>query len=76
MIYWRALLLGRCTSSIRCTIAAPTSRMSTPRSVKPGKFLPSISAEDRLQVDEPWDYDRLSGNTQDRIIKWMRENMK
>ena len=34
------------------------------------------SAEDRLLIDEPWDYDRLSGTMQDRIIKWMRENMK
>jgi dienelactone hydrolase len=33
-------------------------------------------AEDRLLIDEPWDYDRLSSATQERIIKWMRENMK
>jgi len=33
-------------------------------------------AEERLKIDEPWDYDRLSAGTQERIIKWMRENMK
>jgi hypothetical protein len=40
------------------------------------KVFALYQAEDRLQTDEPWDYDRMSGNTQDRIVKWMRENMK
>ena len=33
-------------------------------------------AEDSLKIDEPWDYDRLAGYTQDRIVLWMRQNMK
>jgi dienelactone hydrolase len=33
-------------------------------------------AEDRLKLDEPWDYNRLAGYTQDRIVLWMRQNMK
>jgi hypothetical protein len=40
------------------------------------KVFALYGAEDHLKIDEPWDYDRLSGNTQDRIIKWMSENMK
>jgi dienelactone hydrolase len=40
------------------------------------KVFALYQAEDRLQTDEPWDYDRMSGNAQDRIVKWMRENMK
>jgi pimeloyl-ACP methyl ester carboxylesterase len=33
-------------------------------------------ASDKLKLDEPWDYTRLPAATQDRIIKWMNENMK
>ena len=33
-------------------------------------------AEDNLKLDEPWDYNRLAGYTQDRIVLWMRQNMK
>jgi dienelactone hydrolase len=29
-----------------------------------------------LQLDEPWDYNRLSAESQDRIIAWMKANMK
>src|SRR5262249_37146603 len=32
-------------------------------------------ASDKLQLDEPWDYNRLPATSQDRIIKWMSENM-
>ena len=41
-----------------------------------GKVFALYGAEDHLTVDEPWDYDRLSAGAQERIIKWMRENMK
>jgi len=27
-------------------------------------------------LDEPWDYNRLPEATQDRIIKWMDENLR
>ena len=40
------------------------------------KYCAFYGAEDRLLIDEPRDYDRLSNNTQERIIKWMRKNMK
>lgn len=33
-------------------------------------------AADELVLDEPWDYNRLPEATQDRIIKWMGENMR
>jgi dienelactone hydrolase len=33
-------------------------------------------AADKLVLDEPFDYNRLPEATQDRIIKWMTENMK
>jgi pimeloyl-ACP methyl ester carboxylesterase len=33
-------------------------------------------ASDKLKLDEPWDYTRLPTATQDRIIKWMNENLK
>ena len=33
-------------------------------------------AADKLELDEPWDYTRLPTVTQDRILKWMSENMK
>ena len=33
-------------------------------------------AEDKLILDEPWDYNRLPEATQDRIIEWMSENMQ
>ena len=33
-------------------------------------------ASDKLKLDEPWDYTRLPTATQERIIKWMNENMK
>jgi dienelactone hydrolase len=33
-------------------------------------------AEDKLRIDEPYDYDRLSSFLQDRILLWMRDNMK
>jgi len=25
----------------------------------------------KIELEEPWDYNRLPENTQDRIIKWM-----
>ncbi len=34
------------------------------------------NADEKLKVDEPWDYNRLAGYAQDRIVLWMRENMK
>ena len=32
-------------------------------------------AEEKLQLDEPWDYNRLPTASQDRIIEWMSEKM-
>ncbi len=40
------------------------------------KVFTLYGAKNNFQIDEPWDYDRLSSATQERIIKWMRENMK
>ena len=40
------------------------------------KVFALYGAEDLLKTDEPWDYDRLSSTTQERITQWMRENMK
>jgi dienelactone hydrolase len=34
------------------------------------------NAENKLMLDEPWDYARLPTPTQERIIKWMAENMR
>ena len=34
------------------------------------------SAADKLVLDEPWDYNRLPEATQDRIVKWMGDNMR
>ena len=33
-------------------------------------------AEEQLMLDEPWDYNRLPAASQDRIIKWMNDNLK
>jgi pimeloyl-ACP methyl ester carboxylesterase len=33
-------------------------------------------ASDRLVLDDPWDYFRLSGAVQDRIIKWMSQTLR
>jgi pimeloyl-ACP methyl ester carboxylesterase len=33
-------------------------------------------ASDKVMLDEPLDYNRLPENTQDRIIDWMKKNMK
>ncbi|HVT90309.1 MAG TPA: alpha/beta fold hydrolase [Tepidisphaeraceae bacterium] len=34
------------------------------------------NATNKLVLDEPWDYNRLPQATQDRIIDWMKANMK
>ena len=34
------------------------------------------NAENLVMLDEPWDYNRLPLGTQERVIKWMGENMK
>ncbi len=33
-------------------------------------------ASPRLDLEEPWDYNRLPAKTQDRIVTWMSGNMK
>jgi pimeloyl-ACP methyl ester carboxylesterase len=33
-------------------------------------------ADDKLMLDEPWDYNRLPTASQDRIIQWMTDNMR
>jgi dienelactone hydrolase len=33
-------------------------------------------AGDKLKIDEPWDYNHLASDMQDRIMLWMRQNMK
>ena len=76
MIYWRQLLLGRCTSSIHGTIAAPISRMSTRCSVKPRECSRStapkiVSWSTNLGITTA-----CRARRRKRIIKWMRENMK
>ncbi len=40
------------------------------------KIYSLYEAPDKLMLDEPWDYNRLPEATQDRIIKWMSENMR
>ncbi len=40
------------------------------------KVFSLYNASDKLVLDEPWDYNRLPEATQDRIIKWMSENMR
>ena len=75
MIYWRQLLLGRCTSSYpRYDRGANFQDVHAVLGEAARVF--ALDAEDRLLVDEPWDYDRLSIVMQERIIKWMCENMK
>jgi pimeloyl-ACP methyl ester carboxylesterase len=39
------------------------------------KIYTLYNAAGKLQLDEPWDYNRLPEATQDRIIQWMGENM-
>lgn len=41
-----------------------------------GKVFSLYNAKSKLVMDEPWDYFRLSLPAQDRIVKWMTENMK
>ncbi|HEY2881979.1 MAG TPA: alpha/beta fold hydrolase [Pirellulales bacterium] len=33
-------------------------------------------ADEKLVLDEPWDYNRLPAASQERIIKWMTDNLK
>jgi pimeloyl-ACP methyl ester carboxylesterase len=33
-------------------------------------------ADDKLVLDEPWDYNRLPADTQDRAIAWMKHQMQ
>ena len=40
------------------------------------KIYSLYNASNNLVLDEPWDYGRLPTATQDRIIKWMTENLK
>ena len=40
------------------------------------KVFALYNAEANFKMDEPWDYGRLSANTQERVIQWMHENMK
>jgi len=40
------------------------------------KVFSLYNASDNLVLDEPYDYNRLPEVTQDRIIKWMKDNMK
>lgn len=56
-------------------------RDATPAEVKTAveqatKIYSLYKAADKLVLDEPWDYNRLPEATQDRIIKWMGENMR
>jgi pimeloyl-ACP methyl ester carboxylesterase len=56
-------------------------RDATPADVKTAvdqaqKIYSLYHAADKLVLDEPWDYNRLPEATQDRIIKWMSENMR
>ena len=41
-----------------------------------GKVFSLYNASGKLVLDQPWDYFRLSLEGQDRIVKWMSENMK
>jgi pimeloyl-ACP methyl ester carboxylesterase len=40
------------------------------------KIFNLYNASDKLMLDEPFDYNRLPESTQDRIIGWMKQNMK
>ncbi len=40
------------------------------------KIYALYKADDKLKLDEPWDYNRLSATTQDHILIWMQDNMK
>ena len=40
------------------------------------KVFSLYNASDKLLLDEPWDYNRLPEAAQDRIVKWMSENMR
>jgi pimeloyl-ACP methyl ester carboxylesterase len=40
------------------------------------KIFGLYNATDKIVLDEPFDYNRLPEVTQDRVVKWMTENMK
>ena len=55
-------------------------RDSTPADVKAAvedarKAYTTSGATDKLVLDQPWDYFRLSLEAQDRIVEWMTKNM-
>jgi hypothetical protein len=54
--------------------AAPTDVETAVGQAK--KIYSLYHAANQLVEDEPWDYNRLPEASQDRIIKWMSENMR
>ncbi|HEY4329753.1 MAG TPA: alpha/beta fold hydrolase [Phycisphaerae bacterium] len=62
-------------------IAPQMDRDATPADVhaavdRARKIYTLYKADDKLMLDEPWDYNRLPNATQDRAVKWMVDNMK
>ncbi len=62
-------------------LAPQLDRDTTPADVRTAvesarKVFSLYNASDKLILDAPWDYNRLPEATQDRIVKWMKENMK
>jgi pimeloyl-ACP methyl ester carboxylesterase len=41
-----------------------------------GKIFSLYNASNKLKFDKPWDYNRLPEASQDRIVEWMKENMR
>jgi hypothetical protein len=62
-------------------VSAQLDRDATPADVRGAvegarKVYGLYDAGEKLKLDEPWDYNRLSTETQNRIVAWMKENMK
>jgi hypothetical protein len=62
-------------------LAPQFDRDATPAEVKSAveqakKVYGLYNAADKVLLDEPWDYNRLPLGTQDRVIKWMAEQLK
>jgi hypothetical protein len=62
-------------------LEAQLDRDATPADVKKAvdqakKVYSLYNAADNLMLDEPWDYNRLPLETQERAIQWMGQKMK
>ncbi len=70
-------LIGAMAPRPVCVVSPKYDRDATPADVHAAveaarKVYTLYNAGDKLKLDEPWDYNRLSDETQDRIIAWLK----